>query len=161
MAKDPRVDDLSAVSYELRNIGLVCKLSDVLHVYDLLQVALSNQVQQGSSDVVNSHDVGVQSFAQILPVHPSATQEPRSRENSGYGHVHDSVRGRVHNAGVVDEVVEALAIERLLHRVSSILYTLRGCDLDWYEFNTAIGPFDQLLQVIRLLASSCKHLGDF
>lgn len=77
----------------------------------------------------------------------------------GYGHIHDSVRGCVHDAGAIDETVETLAIERLLHRLSSLFCTLLGCDLERDKLHAAVGAVDQLLQVIRLLAGGCKHFG--
>lgn len=161
MASDPMVEVLSVVSIELSDIGVRYRFCDVLHVDDLLQVALSDQGQQGSSDVVCSYNIAVQMLAQVIPIWPSVRRNFCMGIDSGYRHVRNSIRRHVHDAGVVDKDVEPFAIERLLRCLSGVLCTLRGCDLERDELNAAVGAFDQLLQAIRLLASSCKYFGDF
>lgn len=122
-------------------------------------MTLPNQRQQGGNDVIHPYNIGFQKFAQVVPIRPSVSRESWVREVLGYGHVHDSVRSDVQDAGVVDEIVETLTIERLLHRLSSLLCTLLGCDLERDILHAAAGAFDQLLQLIRLLAGGCKHFG--
>lgn len=69
-----------------------------------------NQRQQGGNDVIHPYNIGFQKFAQVVPIRPSISRESCVREVLGYGHIHDSVRGYVQDAGVVDEIVETLAI---------------------------------------------------
>lgn len=63
--KDPKVEVLSMVSIDFLTVRAVPGVS---HIDDLLQVALSDQGQQGGSNVLNSYDIDVQVLAQVIPV---------------------------------------------------------------------------------------------
>lgn len=71
---DPKVEVLSMVSMEFMDAGAVYHLCVASHVDDLLQIALSDQGQQGGSDVLNSYDIDVQVLAQVVPIWPSVSQ---------------------------------------------------------------------------------------
>lgn len=156
--KDPKVEVLSMVSIEFLDVGA---MPGVSHVDDLPEVALSDQGQQGGGNALNSYDIDVQVLAQVIPVCPSVNRRSWIREVSEDAHVHDSIRGHVHDASVVDKDIDTLTIERLLHYLSGLLCALGGRDLERDELHAAVGAFYQLLQVIRLLASSCENFGDF
>lgn len=140
--KDPKVEVLSMVSIDFLTMGSVPGAS---HIDDLLQVALPDQGQQGRSDVLNSYYIDVQVLAQVIPVCPSVNRRSCIREVSEYGHVHDSIRGHIHDASVVDKDIDTLAIERLLHYLSGLLRALGGRDLERDELHAAVGAFDELL----------------